>query len=200
LISLLNLLSLFLTIVLLAGCAATTPKSSGPAGPLENKLSQNPDDRAVNLQLGEQAEATGDLLRAEQYYLRAEALGQPAEDMLPRLLRVLVKAQRYDEALDRCKRRLMAKPGDRPTRYVEAALYVALERPRDAEKDFDALMREKPDDADAYLGLGRLYQDLGDARARPMFEKYLALAPEGEAAASVRFELAEPSPAPQPAQ
>ena len=186
--------------LLAAGCVATTPKSSAPAGPLEKKLSHNPDDRAVNLQLGEQAEATGDLLRAEQYYLRAEALGQAQEEMLPRLLRVLVKAQRYDEALDRCKRRLMAKPGDRPTRYVEAALYVALERPRDAEKDFDALMREKPDDADAYLGLGRLYQDLGDARARPMFEKYLALAPDGEAAAQVRYELAEPSPPPQPAQ
>ena len=33
--------------------------------------------RASTSQLGEEAEATGDLLRAEQYYLRAEALGSP---------------------------------------------------------------------------------------------------------------------------
>jgi tetratricopeptide (TPR) repeat protein len=186
---------------LLAACA-TPSKTRGPQGPLEKKLSQNPNDRAINLELGEQAEATGDLLRAEQYYLRAEALGQPGDEMLPRLLRVLVKAHRYDEALDRCKKRLQSNPNDRPTRYVEAALYAALDRPREAEKDFDNLVRTKPDDADAYLGLGRLYKDLGDARARPMFEKYLALAPDGEAAAQVRYELAgDPqAPPPQPAQ
>jgi predicted Zn-dependent protease len=163
-------------------------------GPLEKKLSDNPDDRATNLQLGEQSEATGDLLRAEQYYLRAEALGQPEEEMLPRLLRVLVKSHRYDEALARCKQRLAVKPEDRATRYVEAALFVALEQTKEAERQLDSLVRTKPDDADAYLALGRLYKDLGDARARGMFEKYLALAPDGEAAAQLRFELAAPAP------
>jgi tetratricopeptide (TPR) repeat protein len=162
-------------------------------GPLEKKLGEYPNDKSVNLKLGAQAEATGDLLRAEQYYLRAEALGESQDEMLPRVLRVLVKAHRYDEALDRCKKRLDQKPNDRVTRYVEAALYVALDRPKDAERALETLVRSQPEDADAYLALGRLYKDLGDARARAMFEKYLALAPNGEAAAMVRFELAEPA-------
>jgi tetratricopeptide (TPR) repeat protein len=182
---------------LLAGCAANGPNEK-QASPLEKKLSDNPNDRAVNLRLGEEAEATGDTLRAEQYYLRAEALGVPEDEMIPRLLRVLVKAQRYDEALEKCKKRLDVKPEDRATRYVEAALYMAVDRPKEAEKELDSLVRTKPDDADAYLALGRLYKDIGDQRARPMFEKYLALAPNGEAAAQVRYELAEPAPAEQP--
>jgi tetratricopeptide (TPR) repeat protein len=178
----------------LGGCFSAPSPGKTPAGPLERKLADNPNDRAVNLKLGEQSEATGDYLRAEQYYLRAEALGEG--DMLPRLLRVLVKSHRYDEALGRCKKRLAEKPEDRATRYVEAALLVALDRPKDAEKDLQSLQRTRPEDPDAYLALGRLYQELGDGRARGMFEKYLALAPDGEAAAQVRFELAEPSPAP----
>jgi predicted Zn-dependent protease len=166
-----------------------------PGGALEKKLSDNPNDQAVNLTLGEQAEASGDLLRAEQYYLRAEALGEPEEAMLPRILRVLVKSQRYDEALARCKRRLDQKPDDRATRYVEAALFLALDQQKDAETALETLQRTKPDDADAYLALGRIYRDAGDARARPMFEKYLSLAPNGESAAQVRFDLQTPPPA-----
>jgi predicted Zn-dependent protease len=177
-----------LVFIFLVGCATTT--SEKPT--LEKKLSDNPNDRAVNMRLGEQAEASGDTLRAEQYYLRAEALGVPQEEILPRLLRVLVNAHRYDEALERCKKRLDIKPEDRATRYVEAALYVAVDRPKDAEKELDSLVRTKPDDADAYLALGRLYKDIGDERARSMFEKYLALAPNGDASAQVRYELAEP--------
>jgi predicted Zn-dependent protease len=177
--------------ILCVGCATTNPNEKQNS-PLEKKLGENPNDRSVNLKLGEEAEATGDTLRAEQYYLRAEALGVPEEEMLPRLLRVLVNAHRYDEALDRCRKRLDVKPEDRATRYVEAALYVALDRPKEAEKELDSLVRTRPDDADAYLALGRLYKDTGDERARSMFEKYLALAPNGQAAPQVRYELAEP--------
>ena len=180
---------------------ATQQKSAGraPGGPLEKKLSEEPNDPSTNLKLGEQSEATGDLLRAEQYYLRAEALGRPEDEMLPRLLRVLVQAQRYDEALDRCKKRLDRRPDDRVTRYVEAALFIALDRPKEAERELQTLQRTRPDDAEAYLALGRLYRDSGDTRARPMFEHYLKLAPNGDSAAQVRFDLdaATGSPAPE---
>ena len=174
-----------------AGCAA--PQSKPTGGAMEKKLSENPNDQAVNLTLGEQSEATGDLLRAEQYYLRAEALGRSEDEMLPRILRVLVQAQRYDEALERCRKRLERRPEDRSTRYVEAALFVALDRLSEAQRELETLLRTKPDDADAYLALGRIYRDAGDNRARPMFEKYLALSPNGDSAAQVRFELAGPT-------
>lgn len=108
----------------LAGCAA--PKKNGfsaPASPLEEKLGRTPNDAQVNLALAEEAERGGDLLRAEQYYLRAEALGLPQAEIVPRILGVLAKARRYDEALQRCRRRLAEVPDDRAARFVEAALF-----------------------------------------------------------------------------
>jgi tetratricopeptide (TPR) repeat protein len=178
------------------GCVTPSATTSGPtpsanATPLEKKLIENPDNAEVNFQLGEDAESHGDLLRAEQYYLRAEALRVDADRVTPRIIRVLVTAHRYGEALERCQRRLDAKPGDRATRYVEAALYAGLDRPKDAVRDLNALIDSQPKDPDAYLALGRLYKDANNhERAVQMFHKYLELAPDGRDAASVRFELA----------
>ncbi len=161
--------------------------------PTEKKLGENPNDRAVNLELGQRAEDTGDLLRAEQYYVRAEALGEPAVSIMPRILRVLVAAQRYADALLRCNNRLERFPDDRPTRFVRSALFVALEQPARAEQDLNTLVRTKPEDGQAYLALGRLYKDVmkDAARGRAMLQKYLDLDPNGEDATQVRFELAE---------
>jgi len=190
---------LLATTVLLAACPppATKTSTTGPTpSSLEAKLVANPNDARVNFDLGRSAEATGDTLRAEQYYLRAEALGHPQAEVLPRLLRVLAQAQRYHEALRRCDERLRVQPEDRDTRYVKSALLLALERPREAERELQTLIRQKPADPEAYLLLGRLYRDSAAddkdrAQARALYEKYLALAPEGADAASVRFELVD---------
>jgi len=178
--------------VALSACAtAPSAHTVGGASPLERNLAKNPDDPKVNVELAETAERGGDYLRAEQYYLRAEALGVPEKQVLPRILRVLIASQRYGEALERCHRQLQNDPGDRATRYVEASLYVALDKPKEAERELSALMRDQPSDPDAYLALGRLYKELDPIRAREMFEKYLKLAPSGEAAAQVRYDLEE---------
>jgi predicted Zn-dependent protease len=179
----------------LAGCAAQRTNAIVPnpnASPLEKKLGDNPNDAKVNFALGQEAEAGGELLRAEQYYLRAEALGTSPDEVVPHIIKVLVKAHRYEEALGRCQRRLNKKPEDRATRYVAAAILAGLERSRDAERELTTLVRDKPDDPDAYLQLGRLYRDaFGDAaKSREMLKKYLELAPDGSEAARVRFELA----------
>jgi tetratricopeptide (TPR) repeat protein len=183
----------------LAACATASPAAApGASGPLEKKLGQDPNDRALNVQLGAEAEAHGELLRAEQYYLRAEALGAPPAEIVPRLLRVLVQAHRYQEALERCRARLAVTPDDRATRFVAAALLVATDKPKEAERELDQLVRARPDDAQAYLALGKLYRDgyNDPARAKVMFEKFLALAPNDPSAAAIRFEIAEPAPAP----
>jgi predicted Zn-dependent protease len=185
----------------LAGCAApqkemAAPKPVKDVSPLEKKFADTPDDPAVNLELGDRATAGGDWLRAEQYYQRAEALGTPAEKVVPRIVRVLVLARRYDEALERCHKRLSKTPTDRGTRLVEAAIYEALERPHDAERDLNVLVRTKPDDPNPYLALGKLYRDsYNDApRAREMFAKYLALAPQGDEADAIRYQMEETTP------
>jgi predicted Zn-dependent protease len=111
---------------------------------------------------------------------------------------VLVLARRYDEALDRCKKRLSKTPTDRATRLVEAAIFEALERPREAERELNVLVRTKPDDPNPYLALAKLYRDsYNDAtRARQMFGKYLALAPKGDEADAIRYQMEESEPLP----
>lgn len=184
---------------LAVGCAAPQrtdagdPKPVTDVTPLEAQFAAHPDDPKLNLELGDRAAAGGDWLRAQQYYERAEALGTPETQIVPRVLRVLVMAHRYDEALDRCHRRLRQKPDDRGTRLVEAAIFEALERPRDAERELDLLVKTRPSDPNPYLALGKLYRDSYHdvPRARAMFQKYLALAPKGEEAESIRYQLDE---------
>jgi tetratricopeptide (TPR) repeat protein len=188
--------------MVLQGCAFT---GKPPLSPLEKKLAQEPLNRDVNLQLARDAEYAGDWLRAEQYYRRVEALGAPEEQVLPALLRVLVAARRYNEALARCHQRLTTAPDDRTTRYVEAVLLVALGRTREAAHDLAILIKQKPDDAQPYLDLGQLYRDVKDERrANAMFARYLELAPKSAAATTLRLERSEPDadpllPDPDPA-
>ncbi|HEY2748143.1 MAG TPA: tetratricopeptide repeat protein [Polyangia bacterium] len=196
-----------LGVLLLVGCAAPQKTANGPrpvkdVSPLEKQFADTPDDPKVNLELGDRAAAGGDWLRSEQYYLRAEALGVAEEKIVPRLLRVLVMARRYDEALSRCRRRLDHTPTDRATRLVEAAIYEALERPKEAERELNTLVRTRPDDPNPYLALGKLYRDsYNDAtRARAMFAKYLTLAPKGEEADSIRYQMDETAPDPAPTE
>jgi len=174
-----------------AGCATTA--ESRARTPLERELRDHPQDRAVNVALAQSAERAGDWLRAEQYYRRAEALGAPDIELMASLLRVLVAARRYDEALARCQERLEATPDDRATRYVAAALLVALDRPREATHELSWLARRKPDDPEPYLALARIYRDANDrARADAMLARYVALAPQSRTATAAKQELARP--------
>jgi predicted Zn-dependent protease len=188
--------------LLLVGCAApqrpeaSVPKPVKDVSPLEKQFADAPDDPKVNLELGDRSAQTADYLRAEQYYLRAEALGVAEDQIVPRILKVLVMARRYDEALERCHKRLSRTPTDRGTRLVEAAIFEALERPRDAERELNTLVRTRPNDPNPYLALGKLYRDsYNDApRAREMFAKYLALAPKGDEADAIRYQMEDTEP------
>jgi len=181
----------------LAACGPLPEKTSfapPDPSPLEKRFADNPNDAQVNLELGDQSEQRGDLLRAEQYFLRAEALGLKADVIVPRLVRVLVASKRYDEALDRCQQRLSRMPDDRATRFVAAALLAGLERPKDAERELQVLVKTRPEDPQPYLALARLYREGDRVLAKEMFEKYLQLAPDGADAAHVRFEIQELGP------
>lgn len=182
-----------LVTALAAGCATTrattaTPAPSGPAA----RLAQNPGDAEATLAEAQRAEADGDLMRAEQYYVRAEKLGIDPQKTLPHVLGVLVSSERLGEALTRCQSYLEDHPDDVRVRYLEALIEIALEHPRDAADDLRLVIAQKPAAAHPYLLLGRLYRDrLGDARgAHEMFRRFLALAPDSRDAAHLRLELA----------
>ncbi len=192
---------LFPLAILLCSCTTSAPppvygpKPPKDVSPLEAKLGKDPDDMKVNRELGDRAIAVGDYLRAEQYYRRAEALGAPPATIVPRLVKALVMARRYDEALELCRVRLDSAPQDRPTRFVAAAILEALDRPKEAEHELGLLMATQPKDPHPYLALARLYRDSlhDDARARQMFEKFLALAPRSREADAIRYQLQDPA-------
>lgn len=173
-----------------SGCAQSAARASATT-PLA-RLAEAPLDPARTLELAAQAEGTGDYLRADQYYVRAEALGVPTDRVLPRRLAVMVASERLLDAVALCQARLGEKPDDRATRHVLAALYIALDRPVAAERELRILIATAPSDAQPYLALGHLYREAfaDAARARAMFEKYLELAPTDAAAAALRFEIA----------
>ena len=184
--------SYFPIFLLIAGCAHNDePRPPKNLTALEKQLQQRPDDARINMQAGDNAASTGDYLRAEQYYRRAEALGTPPTVTVPRILNVLAAARRYDEALELCHQRLSVAPEDRATRLVEAAILEALDRPREAERELTRLTHTRPDDPHPYLALGKLYRDSyhDTARARGMFLTYLKLAPKGQEAEAIRYQL-----------
>jgi predicted Zn-dependent protease len=187
---------------LLAGaCLATTLGGSGCVGPaasapspLEQRYVENPGDPRVNFELGFGAEQAGDFLRAEQYYRRVESLTSETRlrrQVSHRIVVVLARALRYQEALERCQQLLRDEPADRPARLLLAAILVSVDRPREAERELQSLRRTKPEDPVVYLELGKVYRDVFADRPRAdlMFRRYLALAPEGPEADSLRFEM-----------
>lgn len=179
--------------VLSIGCFGSSQSTSAPVSPLEKRFAENPNDPKVNLQLGEMSEAQGDYLRAEQYYARAEALQVPPDEITPRMLRVLVKSKRYDEAIVRCRDRLAERPDDRATRFLFVALLQGREQNDLAERELKTLLKKDDKDASAHLAIGRLYRDAyrDSDRATTHLKKYLELEPGGTEAARVRYELAE---------
>lgn len=177
----------------LGACASRTSAPT-PATPLEARYLAQPGDAKVNFELGFEAERQGDFLRADQYYRRVEQLVADAQLRAlarHRIVVVLVRSHRLQEAYDRCRSQLAENSSDRSTRYLLAAILSSLERPREAERELETLRRTSPDDATVYLELGKLYRDMfGDrVRADRMFRHYLALAPKGTEAETLRFEM-----------
>lgn len=183
----------WLVLALTLACGPRPPKPS-PASPLEARYLAQPADAQVNFELGLNAERAGDFLRAEQYYRRSELLSATAElkqRASHRIVVVLIRAHRLQEALERCRQLLRESPSHRPTRFLLAAVLASLDHPREAERELETLRRSGPDDAAVYLELGKLYRDLfGDRpRADLMFRRYLALLPSGPEADGIRFEM-----------
>ncbi len=181
-------------VVTIAGCATTQPSVATPAAAnsAAARLAQNPGDGEASFAQAERAEANGDLMRAEEYYVRAERSGVDPERTLPRVVSVLVSSERLGEALARCQNHLESDPDDVRVRYLSALIELALEHTHEAAMDLRIVIAEKPAVAPPYLLLGRLYRDrLGDVKtARDMFRRYLALAPDTREAAHLRLELA----------
>jgi predicted Zn-dependent protease len=174
--------------VSVTGCAASTAPASRAPEP-ETALA------ARLFEHGKQFARSGDSIRAEQYLGAALDAGLDAKRVLPELLATLVRAGRLRTAINYARPYLRQNP-DVALRHLVATIYLALERPLDAQRELETVLREHPDHAPSRYLCGvvswETYAD--EAETRRFFEEYLALEPSGERAAEVLQWLSEHAP------
>lgn len=159
----------------------TTP----PADPMADVPPKELFERGVAL-----AQA-GDFVRAEQYLAEARDRGHAEEQVMPVLIRVCLASSRLRAALGYAEPYLERHPDAWALRFLVASIHLGLGRPEDARAELERVVREKPRQAEPHFLLAVVLRDaFGESdSARPHFERYLELAPEGEHATEVREAL-----------
>jgi len=125
--------------------------------------------------------AAGDFARAEQYLTLAQEHGASDAGVLPLLLEVCVRDQRYRDAIAHVQEHLRHHPGAHRLRFVLSSLYAALGHVAAARKELERALGGEPNNAQAHYALAVLLRDgsADFARADLHFREYLRLEPEG---------------------
>ena len=136
---------------------------------------------------------SGDLLRAEQYFIAAHQRGHNEPAVVYWLVRVCVAASRYQSALAHAGSYLRDHPADWSLRLVVATIYEALGYVARAESELERIVAAEPLMPLPHYRLAMLYRDRRSQpqRARAHLEKYLRLSPQGPHAAEARSVLSE---------
>lgn len=132
--------------------------------------------------------ASGDTLRAEQYYVAAMAAGGDAHLLIRRLLPVCALGQRFRVALQYAEDYLRQAPRDHEVRLVLGTLYWAIGEPESARLALERVVREAPAEPDAHFALAVVLAASAERRAEalPHFRAYLQAAPAGRYAEQAR--------------
>lgn len=185
-------MSLVFSCVLGTGCATVLNDSWRAVGARGWNV-KDPVSAKSSFEIGQSVESAGDYLRAQQYYERAIIFGMPERAVFPHLARTMIRARRYEETASRCRRYLMAEPGDRHARLLAATLFMALGRVNEAERDVNVLLQKDDGDIEVLLAAARLNRRRGrKSEAEGYYVRYLRLAPDGPDKEVVRFEADHP--------
>lgn len=136
----------------------------------------------------------GDSIRAEQYLTAAIDRGYPEREAMPLVIRACVASARLSSALGYAEPYLSRHPGDWSLRYLVATLHQGLGHFDRARHELEQVMHDAPEASEPVFALALLLKDdLSDAEAaRPLFERYLELAPHGSHVEQARAALAPP--------
>lgn len=170
---------LLAVLFLLVGCA----HNQGPHRDPNNRPPVHVDLTAQGISFAE----AGDFLRAEQYLASALRAGADVDKVLPALLRVCVASERYEAALAYAQRYEPNARESAELQLVLAALQMGVGQVENARRTLELVLAHN-EDAQAHFLLGELYyHNLEDyASADKHYRQYLALAPTGRHAESVR--------------
>jgi Flp pilus assembly protein TadD len=171
-------------VVAACGAAEPDPDRAGAVITAENLF-----DR------GRQYAASGDLLRAEQYFTTAIEAGYDDDEVFPHLLDACIRSARFHSALSYAQPRLQNHPNDWRLRTVVASLHIATGNPSSAVRELERVVEQQPEAPLAHYLLAVVHRDEGGApeEAKVHFERYLALAPDGEHAEEARAFVTGPS-------
>ncbi|HEY0465835.1 MAG TPA: tetratricopeptide repeat protein [Polyangiaceae bacterium] len=176
--------------VCLVACAhgAQVPELAGRA---------TSEQRASTLvQRAQQFADAADYTRAEQYLNLATKHGGNPAQVMPLLIDVCVRDQRYRAALQYAEEHLRQHPRSYRLRYIEATLLRALGDIAKSRQELQRVLDASPDYADAHYSMAVLLRDqLGSyIEADRHFREYLRLAPGGQHAEEAGESLLEAMP------
>jgi len=137
-----------------------------------------------------------DYTRAEQYLNLAAKNGGDSTQIIPLLIDVCVRDQRYRAALEYAEEHLRRHPRSDRLRYVEATLLKALGDVAKARQELERVLDTDPNFADAHYTIAVLLRDeLGShLDADRHFREYLRLAPRGQHAEEAGESLLQAMP------
>ena len=160
------LLAAFMAGALFCNAQQINPLTRAVINSYTEMISQNPRDYMSYFQrgseyfnLGEYAKAEEDLLNAIKYTPAKETADLDKEYTL--LSDIYIQLGNNDKALEILQTALSVEPNSYVNRYKLGNLFLALDRPEDAYKTFQALQSLKSRSQEAYFGMGQAAAKLG---------------------------------------
>jgi predicted Zn-dependent protease len=141
--------------------------------------------------MGERLSASGQSVRAEQYFLASLEAGEPETVILPALIDTCIQSGRLRSALDYVERATKLEPHDERLRRLLASLYLSLGQVRPATEEVQRLSMKKELSPETLLFVAEFFDHtlLERNAAMALYRRYLALVPEREAPQWVSFSL-----------
>lgn len=174
-------------LALSTGCASSALTQQRERAALQKESTAH-----VLIEHGDAAAAIGDMTRAEQYFVAALKAGGEESRIVRRLLVVCVADQRYPAAAEYAEQYLRRHPLDVDLRFATASIQIAVGDTARARELLDAVLRERPNWAEAHYALAGLMRSQGEPLALADLHdlQYLKLEPHGPLADTARARLA----------
>lgn len=179
--------AVFAIVILVAAsaCASTQVGEMPPGDPLSRVQARELYHQAVAFS------QSGDLVRAEQYFVSSLERGMDERVVMPTLIRTCVSASRFRAAVNYATHYLERHPEDLPLRFLVGTILAGLGENASARRSFEAVLRRNERHAGAHYNLATLLRDgYSDPRgADEHFRLYLAIEPAGAHAEEARAGL-----------
>ncbi len=140
---------------------------------------------------GDTFAASGDPVRAEQYFVLALRAGGDERLLTTRLMLTCASDGRYPAAENYGEDYLVRHPRDTEVRYALATVYVARGELGEARVALEVVVAERPEMPEPHYALGVVLRDEGDSvlAVDEQFREYLRLEPNGKYTEAARASL-----------